>query len=295
MRRVSLGKTGIETSYMGIGTSAAYEGAVCPAKLKASDYEYLLPYAYDKGITLWDTSMTYGTHSVVKNALKSVGRSNIAICTKTIETSYRKTVRAVEAALAELGTDYIDIFLLQCMRSRFDFTRRKGAFDAVHDMKEKGYIRGVGIASHGLGALEASVGDERLDVVLGRVNYSGHLMDSRQDDIRSLLAGIPLVKKLASTLLPSAVFKSMASSVQKDIASGQDREYAISLLEKIHNNGTGVIGMKVLGEGNLAFDVPKAVSYVQTLPFISAIVLGCCSKSEMDEAVEAFKQAENER
>lgn len=289
MKRVTLGKTGIETSLLGIGTSSAYEGAVCPAKLKVLDYEYLLPYAYDKGITLWDTSMTYGTHGAVKNALKNVGRTNISICTKTVETSYRKTVRAVEASLAELGADCIDIFLLQCMRSKFDFTIRKGAFDAICEMKEKGYIRAVGVASHGLGALEASVEDERIDVVLGRVNYSGHLMDSRQDDMKSILAGIPFVKKLASTLLPSAVFKNMAHSVQKNIASEQDREYAISLLEKLDNNGTSVIGMKVLGEGNLAFDVPKAVSYVQHLKFVSAIVLGCCSKSEIDEAVESLK------
>lgn len=290
MRRVILGKTGLETSYIGLGTSAAYEGVVCPAKLKVDDYPELLCFAYEHGITLWDTSLTYGTHRAIREALRSVQRKDVVICSKTVEVTARKVRPSVETALKEIGTDYIDIFLLQCVRNGFDLWYRSGVLEALLKMKEEGYIRAVGIASHGLGALEKSR-DLDLDIILGRINCSGHLMDSRQDGLKSILAGMPAIKKISGTLLPDALFKKAAASVQPNIASETDRETALKLFQELHDLGKSIIGMKILGEGNLSDDVPSAVSYVTSLPFIDAVVAGCCSKKELLEIIEAVDSA----
>lgn len=53
MKRVALGKTRIEVSYWGLGTSTAYDEYVCRAKLKASDYPSLLRFGYEHGVTLF--------------------------------------------------------------------------------------------------------------------------------------------------------------------------------------------------------------------------------------------------
>ena len=285
MKKVVLGKTGIEVSYLGLGTSAAYDGAVCAAKLKAQDYHDLLLFAYERGVNFWDTSLVYGTHGVIREALKSVPRKNVVICSKTTEIQAEKVKKSVEQTLKEIGSDYIDIFMLQAIRNKFDFQCRLKALDILNMMKKKGYIRAMGIASHGLGALEASRDSDRIDLVMGRINYSGHLMDSRQDDLKSILAGIPSIKKLSQKLLPAGVFKKMAASVQRPRASENDRRTANKIFQELHAMGKNVIGMKILGEGHLAHDIAGAIKYATSLDYITSIVLGCCSKMELTEAL----------
>jgi aryl-alcohol dehydrogenase-like predicted oxidoreductase len=288
MKQVTLGRTGIRTSYAGMGTSAAYDGIVCGAKLRADDYPDLLAHAHEHGMRLWDTSLTYGTHAAVGKALKRTGRSSVTLITKTTDTSYRGAVKAVERSLREMATEYTDIFLLQCVRNRFDFKMRAGALKALCDLKKKGSVRAVGIASHGLGALEAALECPDIDVVMGRVNYSGHLMDSRQDDFKSVLAGIPLIKKMSVALLPKQVFKKAALSVQKPVAEDADRRHACELFKKFHARGTAVIGIKVIGEGNLSHDVAGAIRYVKGMDYISSMILGCCSREEISAALLAL-------
>lgn len=288
MKEIELGRTGIRTSYAGIGTSAAYDGVVCRAKLSVDDYPDLLVHAHEHGMRLWDTSLTYGTHTAVAKALKQTGRSSVTLITKTTDTSYRQAVGAVERSLGELGTDYIDIFLLQCVRNRFDFRMRSGALKALCDMKKQGKIRAAGIASHGLGALEAALECPDIDVVMGRVNYSGHLMDSRQDDLKSVIAGIPVVKKACMKLLPRGIFAKAAESVQKPVAEDADRRHACGIFKKLHARGTAVIGIKVIGEGNLSHDVAGAIRYVKGMEYVSAMVLGCCSREEIAAALIAI-------
>ena len=288
MKRVVLGKTGIEASYVGLGTSAAYEGVVCGAKMDADDYPELLRFGYEHGVTFWDTSLTYGTHGALRKALEDIPRDDVVICSKTVEAGERGARRDVERALREIGTDYIDIFLMQCVRSKFEFRYKSKALDALCLMQRKGYIRAVGLASHGIGALEACRDAEEIGLVMGRVNYSGHLMDSRQDDLKSILAGMPMVKKISQKLIPGHIFKTLAGSVQKPVAVEEDRRTALNLFEELHARGKGIVGMKVLGEGHLANDVPAAISYVSSLPFITSIVVGCCSKEELTGVLRAL-------
>jgi len=285
MRKVLLADTGIEVSYVGLGTSAAYDGVVYPAKMRVDDYPELLCFGYDIGVNFWDTSLTYGTHPAIRKALGSISREKVVICSKTTEVNPDKVKKDLERTLKDLGSDYIDIFLMQCVRNKFDFKRRLKAFDVLRKCKDKGYIRAIGIASHGIGALEACIDSRYIDIIMGRVNYSGHLMDSRQDDLKSVLAGMPLVKKLSKDILPKAIFKKLASNVQKQIVSKEDHEATIDIFGKIHSHGKSIIGMKVLGEGHLVGDVPKAIGYVKALSSIDSVVVGCCSKDELMQVI----------
>ena len=273
MRRVVLGNTKIETSYVGLGTSAAYEGALCPAKLRVEDYPELLRFGYEQGVTFWDTSLTYETHIAIKEALRDIPRHNVVICSKSVEVSNDSMRKSVETALREMGTDYIDIFMLHAVRNRFDIWHRRGALESLMELKEKGCIRAIGIASHGLGALEKCRELNEVDIILGRINYSGHLMDCRQDDIKSILAGMPVVKKILRKMVPTGVFEKAAGTVQKPVAFEEDRKTALRLFRELHEKGKAIIGMKIFGEGYLANDVMSAVRYITSLPFC---YINCC-------------------
>jgi aryl-alcohol dehydrogenase-like predicted oxidoreductase len=288
MNRIVLGKTGIEVSYLGLGTSAAYDGVVCSAKMDADDYPGLLRFGYEHGVTFWDTSLTYGTHHAIRETLKSVPRKDVVICSKTVESGAKKTEKAVERTLREIGTDYIDIFLMQCVRNKFEFLHRSNALETLCMMKEKGYIRAIGLASHGIGALEACRNSDMIDIVMGRVNYSGHVMDSRQEGLKSILAGIQTIKKISERLIPKVIFKALATSVQRPVASVEDRKTALKIFQELHTQGKSIIGIKILGEGHIANNVENAIRYVNSLPFITSIVVGCCSKTELIDVINAI-------
>ncbi|MGH2369404.1 MAG: aldo/keto reductase, partial [Chloroflexota bacterium] len=84
MQRVTLGKTGIEVSRLCIGTgTSGWSGHSNQTRLGFDRLVHLLRYAYDRGITFWDSADQYGSHPHVREALKQVGRQNVVVTTKT--------------------------------------------------------------------------------------------------------------------------------------------------------------------------------------------------------------------
>ena len=62
----------------------------------------------------------------------------------------------------------------------------------------------------------------------------------------------------------------------------------IKVLEEMHAEGTGIYGMKTLGCGDLAGEVPKAAAFVRGLPCVHAVTIGMKSRTEVDENVRLF-------
>jgi len=59
----------------------------------------------------------------------------------------------------------------------------------------------------------------------------------------------------------------------------------IPVLERMHEAGKGVIGMKVLGQGQLAHDVRRAIRYALGLRCLDAITIGMTSQAQLTENV----------
>lgn len=59
-------------------------------------------------------------------------------------------------------------------------------------------------------------------------------------------------------------------------------------IKKVHEQGTGVIGMKIIGEGR--FKTPEerdaSVKFVMKLGTVDAVTIGYKSTAEIDEAIE---------
>jgi aryl-alcohol dehydrogenase-like predicted oxidoreductase len=219
----------------------------------------------------------------------------VVLCSKTVAVSGRGARADVERALRQMGVEEIDIFLLQTMRSGLEFRIRRGAWQALQDLKREGRIRAIGVAAHGLGVLQAALHEPALDVVLGRINYAGDLMDRWQEDLPSLLAGLPPVKRLLLDLLPRSLFARLAGRVHHLRASPQEQAMARELFARLAAAGKEVLGMKIFGEGALAGDVPRAVAYAAGLPWLRAILVGACSEAEIDAVVAAASQAQGGR
>ena len=154
---VELGRTGIKTSRLAMGTGTVGSGHHSnQTALGVKGLSDLLRNGYDNGLRFFDAADSYGSHPHVADALKHVDRTKSTVLTKT----WARDAQGVRADLdrfrRELGADYIDICLMHCL-TESDWTERyRGAMDALEEAKQKGIIRTHGCSCHSIGALRAA-------------------------------------------------------------------------------------------------------------------------------------------
>ena len=75
--------------------------------------------------------------------------------------------------------------------------------------------------------------------------------------------------------------------------SGHDLSPVLTEIKEMHDKGRGVIGMKIIGNGDFtkAEDREKSIRFAMSHPEIDAIVIGFKSRDEIDEAVKRVNQA----
>ncbi len=176
---VTLGRTGIRTSLLAMGTGTqARDGRSNQTDLGSDGLIALLLNGYEHGLRFLDTADTYGSHAHIAQVLKRVPRESITILTKT-RARDAATVRAdLDRFRRELGTDYLDICLLHCV-TEADWTARfQGAMDVLSEAKEQGVIRAHGCSCHSIEALRAAAASPWVDIDLVRINPIGNRMDA---------------------------------------------------------------------------------------------------------------------
>ena len=128
MKRVELGKTGIRVSRLGIGTGTAHPSGHCWQTLMGEkELAKILLFALERGINFWDTAFQYRTYPHIREALKSVKRSEVVLATKLTASRKKDARRDFDYSLKEVGTDYFDICLLHAVRTEAEFQQSSGA------------------------------------------------------------------------------------------------------------------------------------------------------------------------
>jgi len=183
--RVPLGKTGMNFSRVCIGTGMkGGKRESNQTRMGKEKFEALLHGAYDRGVKVFDLADLYGTHPYVAPALKGIPRDNYFIISKIwwdsggIPEKERPDADVViPRFLKELGTDYIDLVLLHCVRSPKWNEELHKQMDILADFKKKGVIRAHGVSCHSLEALETAAREPWVDSVHTRINPYGMSMD----------------------------------------------------------------------------------------------------------------------
>src|SRR3954447_23287635 len=113
---VTLGKTGIEVSLVGMGSGSHGTGqASNQTRLGVKEFTRVVRHAVDRGVCFFDVADQYGSHVYLREALKGVPRDQYVLQTKTHATKFADARSHLERYRMELGVDYIDILLLHCM------------------------------------------------------------------------------------------------------------------------------------------------------------------------------------
>jgi len=240
---VVLGKTGIRTSRLAMGTGTVGFGHHSnQSALGVQGLSRLLLNGYDHGLRFFDTADAYGTHPHVAEALKHVPRDKVTVLSK----SWSREPAAIRADLdrfrRELGTDYIDIFLMHCLSDSDWTTRYRGVMDVLSEAKEKGIIRAHGCSCHTIGALRAAAQSPWVEVDLARINPIGSHMDA-------------------------------------------DPETVLAVLRSMKAAGKAVVGMKILGQGDLSTRPDEALKYALSLGVLDAFTIGAESKTQQEDLI----------
>ncbi|MGH3499516.1 MAG: aldo/keto reductase [Nocardioidaceae bacterium] len=145
-----LGPSGLTVSQVGVGCNAF------GARIDADQTQAVVDAAVDAGITLFDTSDTYGRGSSEEILGRALGsrRDDVVIATKFgmdmrgangpdwgVRGSRRYIRKAVEASLRRLGTDWIDLYQ---MHEPDPHTPIEETLAALHELVTEGKVRYIG-------------------------------------------------------------------------------------------------------------------------------------------------------
>src|SRR5579883_69830 len=246
---VTIGSTGIKTSRLAMGTGTVGVGHHSnQTALGIKGLSDLLLNGYDNGLRFFDSADTYGSHPHVAEALKHVQRDKVTVLTKSWARD-PKTMRAdLDRFRHELGTDYIDIFLMHCL-SEGDWTARyQGVMDVLSEAKQKGIIRAHGCSCHSIEALRAAAKSPWVEVDLVRLNPIGSHMDA-------------------------------------------DPQTMLSVVKEMKAAGKGVVGMKILGQGDMRSRQDEAIRYALSTGVLDAFTIGAESKAEQEDLMRRIAAA----
>jgi aryl-alcohol dehydrogenase-like predicted oxidoreductase len=246
---VTIGKTGIQTSLLAMGTGTVGSGHHShQTALGIQGLSELLLNGYDHGLRFFDAADSYGSHPHVAEALKHVPRDKVTVLTKTWARDPASARADLDRFRKELGTDYLDICLMHCV-TEGDWTERyKGVMDVFSEAKEKGIIRAHGCSCHSIEALRAAAKSAWVEVDLVRINPIGSYMDADPDKV-------------------------------------------VSVIREMRAAGKGIVGMKILGQGDMRTRQDEALKFALSLGLLDAFTIGAESKAEQEDLIRRIAAA----
>ncbi len=249
---VTLGNSGIKVTRLAFGTGT--HGGRIQRELGQEAFTKLVRHAYDRGIRFFETADSYnGMPEMLSTALAGIPRDSYKLMTKLRQAHADDLPANIDRLRGQLKSDYLDILLVHCVRTANWAEESKPMCDAFSEAKVKKIILSHGASCHGLLPLRAFPGNQWLDVALLRVNHAGTMMDNMRGD-----------------------------------SAGGDVNEVTERIRQVRGQGTGVIGMKLMGEGrfNKPEDRDAAIKYVMKLGTVDSVTIGYKSTAEIDEAID---------
>lgn len=188
-----LGTTGLKVSKLCFGSLTV---GPLQANLPFEEGAKVIKAAFSKGVNFIDTAELYDNYEYIKLAMRDFKREDIIISTKSYSHDKITAKESLEKALKELDTDYIDIFMLHEQESEHTMRGHYEALEYFVKMKEKGYIRSLGLSTHFVEGVKAANKYSEIEVIHPILNKAGlGIVDgTREEMIKAIKASDALGK-----------------------------------------------------------------------------------------------------
>lgn len=152
MEYVTLGKTGLKVSRVGLG-------GIPIQKSDAEEVKELIHCLSDRGVNYIDTARGYTvSESLLGQALEGI-RDKFVLATKSMARTKEAMEKDIQTSLTNLKTDYIDLYQVHnpSMEDLDKVLAKGGALEALSEAKAAGKIGHLGLTAHSLQVFERAL------------------------------------------------------------------------------------------------------------------------------------------
>ena len=255
---VTLGKTNVKVTRLAFGTGS-FSGQV-QRDLGQDQFTRLVRHAHERGVRFFETAESYGgMHEMLGIALQGVPRDSYRLMTKVTTHNGVNPQDKIDQLRRAAKTDYFDIVLLHWQHTPTWPTDSLRWQDGISEAQAKQAVLSHGASVHGLPALRQVPDMKWLEVAMIRMNHKGVRMDAEDYDTDGL---------------------------------GNVSE-VVTHVKKIRKDGTGVISMKLVGEGTFTNreDRKAAMKFAFRNAGVTSVTVGYKNTGEIDEAIENLNLA----
>ena len=260
LQKIKLGNSSIETTLLGIGTGVHAGNRV--SYLTKQDKQKsmaILQHAYDRGIRNFDCADTYGTHGLVAEALAKKNRNEYNLTSKI-------WVRG--GGIPEPERPDADVVV-----ERFRKELNTDYIDLVqiHCMVDENWTETQKKQMDILENLKAKG-------IIRAHGVSVHSLDAMKDAVKS-----PWVDVLHARINPYGM------AMDKP-----DPQEVVEVIQQLNKSGKGVIGMKLVGDGNLRNDSKKiddSLRFVLGLGSVDVMIVGFEETEQIDNYIGRIEKA----
>lgn len=256
---VTLGKSGIKSTLLGMGTG--FSGYNRSSNItRAGVAESIIRQAYEKGIRFFDCADSYGTHPFTAAALKGVPRESYTLSTK---------MWVGPGGIPDTDRPDADIVI-----DRFRKELKTDYLDMVqiHCMTDSKWTDKQKKQMDILETLKAKK-------IIGAHGVSVHSLEAME-----AAADSPWVDVIHVRINPFG-----------EVMDKRDAAAVIPVIEKLHKAGKGVIGMKLIGNGNFKNDSEKidaSLKYVLGLGTVNMIIVGFELPEQIDNYIARIRKVQ---
>ena len=248
--KVKLGKTGLMVSRIALGTgSIGGNHQSNQTRLGMSKFVSMAHHAYDRGVHFFDTADSYGSYPFVREVFKEVPRDKITLLGKMWTEN--------DPSKAEPADKAFDRFRTETGSDYFDIMLLHCMTNGKWQEEKKRYIDYFSKAKQE-GKIKA-------------VGVSCHNFEALK-----VAADDPWVDVILARINP---FRAHMDGSPAEINA---------VLERARNNGKGIIGMKIFGNGDRVLEAEReeSITFALKKSSIHCMTLGMESIAHVDDAVD---------
>lgn len=263
LQKVKLGNSGLETTLLGIGTGvhAGNRESYMTRQGKKKSLDLLL-HAWDKGIRFFDCADTYGTHGFVKEVLPKLARSELILSSKIWVRG--GGIPEPERPDADV---VVDRFRKELGTDYLDLVQ-------IHCMVEENWTETQKRQMDILENLKAKG-------IIRAHGVSVHSLQAMKDALASDWVDVIHVR-----INPYGI------AMDKP-----EPEEVVEVIHQLHDAGKGVIGMKLVGNGQLrdqSKKIDNSLKFVLGLESVDMMIIGFEENEQVDNYLARTENALNQ-